>query len=303
MKIIMTIGLPASGKSTWAREFIKENKDFVIISKDNFRNEVLLQHGKKWSRENEDLYVLPHWIKLINDTLKSGKSVISEDTNLAKRNRLILKELSIKHKVELQEKSFLDVPIEVCIDRDSKRESSFKVGREKINQMYKTHILPELRKISHENLSKVCKTYDESDNKKTIICDIDGTVALIGDRSPFEWQKVDLDKPINQVLDVLKSLQKAMNYKLIFVSGRDEECREKTETWLQNVAQISFDALYMRKNKDYRGDYLVKEEIYQTILKEKYNIAFVIDDRPQVVKVWKKLGLFVFDVNQSGLEF
>lgn len=303
MKIIMTIGLPASGKSTWAREFVKENNNFVIISKDNFRDEILLQNGKKWSKENEDLYVLPHWIKLINDTLKSGKSVISEDTNLAKRNRQILKELSIKNKVELEEKSFLNVPIEVCIDRDSKREAKFKVGEKRITQMYKNHILTELRKISHEKLSKTCESYNNSGKKKTILCDIDGTVALIGDRSPFEWQKVDLDKPINQVLDVLKALQKAMNYKLVFVSGRDEECREKTETWLKEVAQISFEALYMRKNKDYRGDFLVKEEIYHTILKNKYNIAFVIDDRPQVVKVWKQLGLFVFDVNQSGLEF
>lgn len=304
LKIIMTKGLPASGKTSWANEYVKSHPEFVIICKDDFRNSVLKENNVSWSKEVESTILIPYWIKLIETNLTMGNSVISADTNLALRNENILKSLAEKYNAELTVISFLDVPIETCIARDSIRPKDTLVGEKKIRQQYKNHILPQLRKKSLEKEINICEKYNKifNWNIKTILCDIDGTIALMQNRSPFEWQKVYQDLPVNQVLDILKSLQKTGLYEVVFLSGRDDECMELTKQWLKNVAKIEYSNLYMRKNKDLRADTIVKEEIYNQYLSDK-NIAFVIDDRTQVVKMWHKLGLFVLDVNQSGLDF
>ena len=303
-RLIMTLGLSGSGKSTWAKEFAKEN-NFKIIERDLFREQILKQFKLNWSRENEDKIIIPHWVHLIETTLKTN-NVIVADTNLSRKARNILKHIAEKNKIQLEVKSFLDVPIEVCIDRDLRREEKFKIGEKKIRKRYKDFVLPILREQQHFKFNDISENYEKSKlNKETkyIICDIDGTVANMLDRDPFAWNKVGSDKPIHQVIDMLKSFQKAMGYKVIFVSGRDAICREETNLWLKEVAKVEFEDLFMRPEKDHRPDFEIKKEIYENHLKDKINIAFVIDDRPQVVKVWRDLGLFVFDVNQSGLDF
>lgn len=50
---------------------------------------------------------------------------------------------------------------------------------------------------------------------------------------------------------------------------------------------------------DTRCDTIVKREIYEEHIKDKYNVLFVIDDRVKVVDMWREQWLFVFDVNQT----
>lgn len=303
-RIIVTRGLPASGKTSWANNFVKENPEFIIISKDDFRNDVLKEHNVKWSNDNERKYVRPYWITLMEQVLDNGGSFISCDLNLSKVNINALKDTAKKYNIQLEYKDFFNVSLETCIARDSIREEDKKVGENKIRRIYKSSILPKLRHQSRERENQTIAKYNVSKNqeKQYIVCDIDGTIAMMGDRSPFDWQKVGMDTPIQPVIDVLKNFtEKGVN--VIFVSGRDEECRGITETWLKDIAKVEYVDLIMRPNKDYRPDYEVKKEIYENHLKDKVNILFVFDDRPQVVKMWRELGFFVFDVNQSGLDF
>jgi predicted kinase len=302
LKIIMTVGLPGCGKSTWAKDFLKQHEGFEIVEKDLFRAQVFKDNNVKWSRENETKYIMPFWINKMEDLLKKGISIISSDCNLTKVNKNVLNELSKKYKAELIEQDFTNVPVEVCIDRDSLRDKDKKVGPKKITKLYQDHIISPIREKSKETQLNLMENYVKI-TEKTIICDIDGTVAIMGERSPFDWQSVDKDIPILPVIDTLKALKKSLNAKLVFVSGRDEECKEKTIKWLNEVAKIEFEAIYMRKHRDFSPDYKVKEEIFYKHLKNNYNICMVFDDRPQVVKIWRKLGFFVFDVNQSGVEF
>ena len=51
----------------------------------------------------------------------------------------------------------------------------------------------------------------------------------------------------------------------------------------------------MRQNKDYRKDSIIKKERYDTI-KDTHDVLWVIDDRQQVVDMWRDLGLTVFQV-------
>ena len=50
MKLIMTKGLPASGKSTWAKQYLDDNPGTKRVNKDDLR--AMLDNGK-WSKRNE----------------------------------------------------------------------------------------------------------------------------------------------------------------------------------------------------------------------------------------------------------
>src|SRR5689334_11363711 len=95
--------------------------------------------------------------------------------------------------------------------------------------------------------------------QRCYIFDIDGTLAIRGDRSPFEWNKVGLDKPNESVVSTYRLLyygasEMSAYAPLFFIfSGRDSVCREETEKWLDELF-ITYDELYMRAEGDTRKD-------------------------------------------------
>lgn len=127
-----------------------------------------------------------------------------------------------------------------------------------------------------------------------IIVDIDGTLALKGDRGPFDWQKVDKDLP-NETIILLVKAMRATGLHVILVSGRKEQCREKTLTWLWEN-QVPFQHLFMRADDDNRSDTILKNEIFENNIKDHYEIFCVLDDRNQVVDMWRNLGLTCLQV-------
>lgn len=138
-----------------------------------------------------------------------------------------------------------------------------------------------------------------TDLDDVIIFDIDGTLAHHNHvRSPFEWDKVDIDVVDTIVADQAR-FHKQLGHIVFVVSGRDDSCKDITEKWLQ-VNNIPYDKIFMRKNKDNRQDTVVKEEIYMTEIKDKYNVRVVYDDRNSVVKMWRDLGLKVLQVQEGN---
>ena len=82
---------------------------------------------------------------------------------------------------------------------------------------------------------------------------------------------------------------------IIYASGREDFCREKTVNWIQDVVKLDIknnhDPLFMRKTGDHRRDVIIKKEIFDREIKGKYFIEFAIDDRNSVVELWRSLGL------------
>jgi hypothetical protein len=92
----------------------------------------------------------------------------------------------------------------------------------------------------------------------------------------------------------------AQGYSIVFVSGRRESTREQTVAWLQQYLKDGMWAeLYMRKDGDYRKDSIIKKEIYDEHLSER-NILFVLDDRRQVVDMWREQGLVCLQVAEGN---
>ena len=132
--------------------------------------------------------------------------------------------------------------------------------------------------------------YEPGENQpKAIIVDIDGTIATMAGRSPYDYTRVSEDMPNEDIISIV-NLHKQAGYRVIIVSGRDDSCRNDTEKWLKNHS-VPYDELYMRKNGDRRKDNQVKLEIFNNYIRPFYNIKFVLDDRNQVVEMWRKLGL------------
>ena len=181
--------------------------------------------------------------------------------------------------VELVE---FDTPLEECIARDAKRPKP--VGAKRIREMHRQHYA-------------VKNTIEQDETlPKALICDLDGTLALLNGRNPFDAAKCEddiLNKPVAKVLKTFQDL----GYKILFLSGRKEEHKPHTLRWLAQH-NITFDLLELRKTDDGRMDSIVKKELFDAHIAKKYYVEFVLDDRNQVVDLWRnELGLTCFQVN------
>lgn len=274
-KVIILKGLPASGKSTWAKKQVDDNPGvYKRINKDDLR--AMLDSGR-WSKANENL-ILKIRNGIILESLSSGFHVIVDDTNLAEKHITTITQL-VKGKAEVEVKEF-ECEVEECIKRDLKRLNS--VGEQVIRNMYNQFLKP-----------KTDKYLPPNGKRQAVIFDIDGTLAIMKDRTPFEWDKVGQDLPNEPVLSAYSAF-KDTSFVIIVFSGRDACCRKQTEEWLSEN-DVKYDYLDMRPEGDTRKDSIVKKEMFDKI-KDEYNIIGVFDDRDQVVEMWRSLGLTCFQV-------
>lgn len=296
MKVIICIGIPASGKSTWAKSFCHENPNFIRINRDDFRR----MRGDYWIPEQENL-ITKFENSCTDIALASGFNVIIDATNLNEKfSSLLVNRLLQKFpEIEIEFKLF-DITFVEAITRDNNRED--KVGEEVIERMF-------IQYNKLKNSGKLIPNINEQTRitpivqnpklKCAVICDIDGTVALKGERSAYDMDKVDLDLPNKPVIELLESYVFDGPQKLvIFVSGRNECAREKTKKWLiENVGNYTKNSLlFMRADGDMRNDAIVKKEIFDTYIKDKFYINFALDDRNSIVELWRKLGLTCLQV-------
>lgn len=146
-----------------------------------------------------------------------------------------------------------------------------------------------------------------------VICDIDGTAANIDHRrhlvekkgAPVDWDKffslMVYDIPNRWCQELLTALF-AVGHEIFFVSGRPDKYRDQTRDWLhQYYDMIDYRGLFMRPQGNREQDYIVKGRIYDEQLKgAKRNILFAIDDRQQVVDMWREKGLTVLQCDEGN---
>ena len=255
-KVILTKGLPASGKSTWAKKMVDKG-GYKRINKDDLRamldNSHYTKHNEKFIEKMRDLLIL--------EVLNEGFTPIVDDTNLAPRHYNHISEL-VKEIAEIKiEDKFLQVSLEECIKRDLKRPVS--VGEKVIRDMYNQFIKPKEEPYSGIGLPEA------------IICDIDGTLTSKSDRGWYDWSKVGSDKVNNTIANILLTYR-LLGIKIIIVSGRDGVCYDSTKQWLEDN-KIFHDLLLMRTQDDNRKDAIVKRELFDEYIRDKYNILFVLD--------------------------
>lgn len=139
---------------------------------------------------------------------------------------------------------------------------------------------------------------------KIIVFDIDGTLANVEHRRQFvatkpknwaAWNAGMLKDTVHEDIVFILDTFRDTGDTVILCSGRGEETREDTEWWLEDN-HIRFEALFMRKAKDYRKDSIVKVELLQQI-REQFGEPFLwFDDRTQVVEAIRAEGIRVLQV-------
>lgn len=280
-KLIVTVGVPGSGKTYWAEQFTKERPGTVIVCKDNIRK-VLEETGWKWSPENEKEVIKIRNSNIRGAFARGAEIVICADTNFG-RHQSALQGLAKGAGAEFEVKDFTQVPLEVCIERDAKRDKP--IGEVVIRGMYEKYVA----------IAKTDRYVPDFSKPRAFICDLDGTLALFnGKRSPYDTAKCGGDELNVPVANVVKLLVRD-GQEVLYVSGREEKFRPQTLAWM-NVQALPAGPLYMRATGDHRKDNLVKLELFNNGIRNNYNITLVLDDRNQVVDMWRKLGLTCLQV-------
>ena len=291
-KLTITRGWPGSGKSTWARA-----QDGVRVNRDDLRVSMYNKSGVLSGAEEAGVSRVQK--ATATALLKSGVNVIVDDTNLTLRYAREWATLAKNLGVEFEVKDF-HVSLSVCILRDAQRraEGGRGVGEVVIRNIAKrfpTKVWKEVLPLEDQVLEIQPYEPDLANLPTTYIFDIDGTLADMGNRrGPFEFDKVDGDKPVEAVVMAAHALH-VNGCKIVVMSGRDDSCEALTRQWLDDWA-IPYDALFMRKTGDRRKDSIMKLELFDKHVRYAYNVVGVFDDRTQVVEMWRTLGIPCFQV-------
>jgi len=281
-------GLQGSGKSFWAENMVGNGR-IVRISLDDLRKMFDNTYWQKdyGVRKRTEPFVLKMRDALIDKALDEGRSVVVDAMHLSPRHIEHVKQL-VGDRARVEMVSFMDVPIEVCIERDLARARS--VGEKVIRASYRDYL-----KANHLDAPVVEPVPYDVTLPDCIIVDIDGTVANNDWRSPYDTSHCDKDGIYEQVVNLALRETNTPLVSLYFVSGREDHAREATIKWL-NEHQIEYAGLYMRKTGDHRGDFDIKEEIYRREFEGKFNVLYVLDDRNQTVNMWRSVGLTCLQV-------
>jgi len=304
--IAITRGLPGSGKSTWGNSIIKMVRNVVKVERDEMRQLHFKQFGRL-TKEQEEL-VTRTQEALVRTYIAAGVTVIVSDTHLPDRSVKRWQKIALELGTEVHVEDFRHVPLEKVLENNDKRKSPLFGGdfvpEEVIIDMHNRYIKG--RDLTKEvvytpPVELEIEPYVQPDfatDYQAVIFDIDGTLAIMGDRSPYDGAKVGLDTLNKDVSEALE-LHWHNGTQVIIVSGRDEEYRAVTEQWLADN-EVKYDKLLMRPTEEgnKREDSIIKYELFNKHIRaKKYKIVGVYDDRHRVLRMWRKLGLTTFHVN------
>ena len=298
MNILILVGIPASGKSTFAKEFIENNSDYIRINRDDIRK--MLRNSPMLNYKGEELVTEIEY-SIAENALAKKMNIIWDNTHLKiSYIKSVINKFNDRAIISFK---IFDVDLNEAIRRDSLREN--KVGQDVIKRMYDSYINlvkdNELLDIPINEYNKFINTSKNTELLDAIIFDIDGTLAFKGDRGHFDWNKVDTDH-YNSIVGEHIDFHRSNGRKIILLTGRDISSEEKTIKWLENN-NIYYDMLYFRNSGDQRKDFVIKKEIYDNYIKNNYNVHCVYDDRLQVIDMWYSEGIFCFNVNQGNKKF
>lgn len=292
MKAIILKGIPWSWKSTIAKQYI--DKWYVWVNWDSIR----LQYP-----ERKESLVKEYQNNLVTRAYKEGNNIVWDNTFINTKTLELAKAHCEKlwYEIELRD-TFAEImeeydmsecqALQECLNRNTGRVGKSRVPESVIMEMY----LKDWYKISY---------------KTVVLVDLDGTLYNMDHRAKYthweekDWSKFESNKEIEKdmiyepISDIIKALDDSGKFYIMFVSGRKDHACQQT---IKNLKRDGFDdilcGILMRHSWDSRKDDIVKWEFLDLILKN-HTVAFVIDDRKQVIDMWRKRWLYVLNASQK----
>jgi len=281
-EIIILVGPPASGKSTYAKNLMTDR--CAIISQDNmgklghleaFHNHL---HGK---------------FDLIIDRMNFNKEQRARYIKLAKEAGYTTK-IIVLHESK-----------ETCIKQGLNRLNAEEHPTIKTEQDLRRAIdffFSHYERPTDDEADTVEFVYPKQTMKLNgIICDLDGTLCNIDHRLHFvrqegkkDWKNFMLPQNVEQdglnkwCRDVVHGLRS--NNVIVMCSGRPDSLMPTTKEWLEKH-KVMHDHLFMRPRSDHRQDAIIKEIILDFEILTRMTPVLAIDDRSQVVDMWRKRGI------------
>jgi predicted ABC-type ATPase len=284
-------GPQATGKSTAAMELVKDG--WMRVNKDSLR----ARYPHLSEREIHQTVMHMHDV-----AAREQWNIVNDNVNLSDKTVAGYKAWAQRNNYTVTEQLFgADLDMFEAIYRDRKRgeNGGHSVGRSVITQSYMDF---GLFKQSAFNLVM----WD-----KVVLIDIDGTLANIehrrhhlqGDKKDWQLFFADMQfDTVNETVARAMQVYARAGYTIILMSGRPANYRALTENWLCDNGLDSYFALFMRPFNDSRQDYLIKQELYAKYIQPYFTVEVVLDDRPQVLRMWRSIGLPTFQVG-DGTEF
>ena len=296
-RLVLTRGIPASGKSMWANNAAKMH-NAKTITKDDIRAEMGITPDN-WNKKKEKEVVAKER-RTVGDWMAAWEEyIIVDNTHMWENNP------HVAYYTQLAKDNWYgfdikDFPVtrEEAIKRDLFREKTVGVSViDKIIMQWRwtSLVKPDVLWVKLQSDNPIFVNKIDDDREKAFIFDIDGTLAFMNWwRSPHAYTEVGQDAPNPMLIYLLDVLVKHGHH-IIILSWREDSCKQLTEDWLSKH-KISYHDFYMRKEWDTRNDAIVKKEIYEKHVKKNYNVIGVFDDRDRVVKMWREIWLPCYQV-------
>lgn len=292
--ITLMVGPPGSGKSTESKAYLQAHgnrSDLVYVNQDS--------QGK-------------NHLEVFNKAINDRKDIVVDRMNFDKkqRNRYLDPARKAGYLTRI---IVLHVPMDTCMERCMNRKNHETIkdmdsAEDAIRRFFRSY-----ERVEDNEVDEVIRKgwVNPSNSVKAVVCDLDGTLADIEHRRPFvrptdgskpNWPKFFQDMENDKVNYWCKEILDSMvvKYPIIYATGRPEDYMPVTSNWLgKHGLMYPGSRLFSRLYKDSRKDSIVKEIILEFEIKTRYDILMVIDDRKQVVEMWRKHGYTVLQCDEG----
>lgn len=279
-QLVLMVGPAGSGKSTYSKRYVEEG--YVYINQDS--------QGKGH-------------MQLFEVAVLNGQNIVVDRMGFNKQQRSryldIAKKYSYGTKIVVLHESY-----ETCFKRCMARQGHETIKDEINARAALNMFFSKYERVSDDEANEVTRMWPEGDKPSVIICDLDGTLCNLEHRRHFaskgegkNWgeffRHMSEDTPYLWCVDLLKRMSYGRAHTVVFCSGRPDNYRKETTAWLEQHGLTNLHTdfyLYMRHRQDQRQDNIVKEIILDFELLTRFTPFFMIDDRQQVVDMWRKRG-------------
>lgn len=294
IELVINRGIPGSGKSTYAEAWVKSKHNRVRVNRDDIR---MQGYFTEFGPPVDENVVTAIEDAAIESALTRGISVIVDDCNIEQKYVNRFAAIAYKHGAVVSVYQH-DVPLSVALERNRTRKDQGGrfVPEDVIVKMHKR--LKSIGDVIVPEKPEFRKYSGNPNNPDAVMVDIDGTLAKMKDRGPFDWARVGEDDPVERVIEIV-NMYFLSGKRIVVMSGRDSVCRKETIAWLDKH-EVPFDSLFMRAENDMRKDSIVKHELFWAHVAPFYNVQLVLDDRLQVVEMWRAIDLTVFQVAEGN---
>lgn len=279
-------GVPGSGKTTASREWVAESPlTRVRVNRDDLR---MMFYGKKIDLAHEqEIQINRAEEALARTYLAKGLDVAIDATHLKRSYVTRWEKINPVTLVEVNSHE------SVIWERNLTRPEEDRIPHNVLTNFLLRFYTKDgnLRPLDWENkpTQERVPYVNEHVFPPAIIVDIDGTLAHMTGRSPYDYTRVSEDVVDEVVLNLIDLQPESTE--IIFLSGREDSCYDDTYNWLsKNMGREDFH-LFMRETGDGRDDSVVKYEIFDREIRNNWSVKFVLDDRNRVVDMWRSIGL------------